>query len=162
MTFHPGSSSISISSSLTSSSSCASASFFGFVLKRKASILPSPRLAPAGLSFSTLFFPPAFHLPPLASPTSTSFMTRGTHPSAGFFLLRRTPNSIASGLFGTGVLSIEAMLRDFRAARRRDLISGKGVSGVTERRTVCLWFLRRRVMCSGVGRAARSFSEAIA
>jgi len=89
-------------------------------------------------------------------------MTRGTHPSAGFFLLRRTPNSIASGSFGTGVLSIEAMLRDFRAARRRDLISGKGVSGVTERRTVCLWFLRRRVMCSGVGRAARSFSEAIA
>jgi hypothetical protein len=60
------------------------------------------------------------------------------------------------------VLSIEAILRDFRAARRRDLISGKGVSGVTERRTVCLWFLRRRVMCSGVGRAARSFSEAVA
>lgn len=61
-----------------------------------------------------------------------------------------------------GVLSIEAILRDFRAARRRDLISGKGVSGVTERRTVCLWFLRRRVMCSEVGRAARSFSKAVA
>jgi hypothetical protein len=89
-------------------------------------------------------------------------MTRGTHPSAGFFLLRRTPNSIASGSFGRGVLSIEVMLRDFRAARRRDLISGKGVSGIMERRTVCLWVLRRRVMCSGVGRVARSFSEAVA
>jgi hypothetical protein len=89
-------------------------------------------------------------------------MTRGTHPSAGFFLLRRTPNSITSGSSGRGVLSIEAILRDFRAARRRDLISGKGVSGVTERRTVCLWFLRRRVMCSGVGRAARSSSEVVA
>jgi hypothetical protein len=65
-------------------------------------------------------------------------------------------------LSGRGVLSIEVILRAFRAARRRDLISGKGVSGVTERRTVCLWFLRRRVMCSGVGRAARSFSEAVA
>jgi hypothetical protein len=69
---------------------------------------------------------------------------------------------MSSSLSGIAVSSIEVMLRDLRAASRRDLISAKGVVGMTERRTVCLWFFRRRVMCSGVGRAVRSVSERVA
>ena len=35
---------------------------------------------------------------------------------------------------------------------------GKGVWGRTEMRMVCLWHLRKRVRCEGVGRVERSRS----